>query len=191
MVGVLMLAAGQSRRFGSDKRLAPFRPERSLLEASVETVNKAGLPLLVALRPDDHTLAHQLTRRGVATVPCENAGAGMGHTIADGVAAVPTDWNGLLIALGDMPLVKPTTYLRLARCLSRDGIVVPEYDGRRGHPVGFGAHFFAALQCLGGDRGGAELLQRHPHRVSRLAVDDRGILLDVDTPGEHDRLNGS
>lgn len=187
-VGVLMLAAGRSRRFGSDKRLAPFRPDRSLLETSIETVIGAGLPLLVALRPDDQPLAGQLRDRGVTTVRCANASAGMGHTIADGIAALPADWVGVLVALGDMPLVRPTTYLLLARGLTREGIVAPEHGGRRGHPVGFGASFFPALQGLGGDRGGAELLTTHRQRVAHITVDDPGILLDVDDPAERDRL---
>jgi molybdenum cofactor cytidylyltransferase len=61
-------------------------------------------------------------------------------------------------------------------------IVVPVFDGKRGHPVLFAARYFTRLCALSGDTGARGILNAHPERVSAVPVDDPGTLLDVDTP---------
>ena len=184
--GVLLLAAGRSVRFGSDKRLARFGNRGTLLEASVDAATASGLPLQVALRADDAVLAAALAAREVTAIHCETSMAGMGHTLSEAASALPGSWSGVLVALGDMPLIRPATFVELAGRLRRDTIVVPVCAGRRGHPVGFGADFFTALRGLSGDHGARELVTSHRRSVVTVAVDDAGTLLDVDHPGDCD-----
>ncbi|MGB1140466.1 MAG: nucleotidyltransferase family protein [Halioglobus sp.] len=181
-VGVLLLAAGRSRRFGSDKRRALLKDGRSLLDATLTAVSSSGLPLLVCLSPTDDELATALADSGVTTVTCHEADHGMGHTLANGVAQVPSEWQGLLVAMGDMPWVQPTSYRDIAGHVSPDTIVVPQYAGQRGNPVGFGAAFFDLLAGITGDRGARDIVRMHPDAVRALPVDDPGVLLDVDIP---------
>ena len=61
-------------------------------------------------------------------------------------------------------------------------IVVPELDGSAGHPVGFSREFFAELIALQGDRGARSVIDAHPDAVQRVAVDDPGVLTDIDQP---------
>jgi molybdenum cofactor cytidylyltransferase len=70
----------------------------------------------------------------------------------------------------------------LAAFSTRDHIVVPSFEGRRGHPVVFGARYFGALRQLGGDTGAREILKQHAALVREVPVNDPGVLLDVDTP---------
>lgn len=185
--GVILLAAGRSRRFGSDKRSAVLGDGRTLLAASIAAVEHSGLPLLVCLDRSDTELAATLAAAGTAVSLCDDAAQGMGHTLAHGVRHRPGDWQGILVALADMPWVRPDSVLAIARQLTPDTIVSPCYQGRRGHPVGFGAAFFGSLAASTGDRGARELLARHPGAVRELSLDDPGVLRDVDTP---DALRG-
>ncbi|MGM0634151.1 MAG: nucleotidyltransferase family protein, partial [Pseudomonadota bacterium] len=124
----------------------------------------------------------------LVVVECTDAELGMGHSLA-GVTALPRDSEACLICLGDMPWIRPDTYRRLLDTLDRDGIRIPEYQGRPGHPVGFGQRFFDELRRCRGDRGAREVLLRHRADCERLSVEDEGILQDVDTPAdmrEHD-----
>ncbi len=188
-VGVLMLAAGYSRRYGADKRLAVIAGDQNLLDASIAPARRSGLPLLIALRAEDAKLAAQLRIRGVNSIRCHHSRRGMGHSLAEAIAAVPEDWSGVLIALGDMPLIQVSTFQLLADKLNPENIVVPCYDGRRGHPVGFGESQFADLRRLSGDRGAGNLLNAQEQRVVRVPVADEGILLDIDEPTQRDRLS--
>jgi molybdenum cofactor cytidylyltransferase len=80
-----------------------------------------------------------------------------------------------------MPRIAVSTVEAVARTLDGGAsIVVPFYQGQRGHPVGFGSEHRDALIGLDGDTGARALLSTH--QVARLDVDDPGILRDVDTP---------
>ena len=79
-----------------------------------------------------------------------------------------------------MPAVQSTTITALADELKNGAdIVVPNYQGKRGNPVGFGAKHIAELLRLGGDQGARALLKIHP--VTMIEVDDPGIHYDIDT----------
>lgn len=178
-----MLAAGASRRFGSDKRFARIGQSGSLLEASIRAVRAAGLPLRACLRPDDNRAAQLLAQLEVESIICADAERGMGHTLAQGIAAA-ADWDVALIALADMPWIRPATYRAVADAADPQRIVVPSCGGRRGHPVAFGAGFYAELARLEGDAGARRVLARCADWVYELSVDDPGILRDVDRPAD-------
>ncbi len=182
-VGVLLLAAGRGRRFGSDKRRARLPDGELLLDRSVANLVATGLPLRVALGPGDDTLAQSLGERGIETIRCAGAPGGMGATLAAAVPALP-HWDAVLVALGDMPWLRPESVAAVARAAGAASICVPCHNGRRGHPVAFGARFLPELAALDGDRGARDLLLRHAAVVRELAVDDPGVLRDVDRPAD-------
>ena len=93
--------------------------------------------------------------------------------------------RGWLIALADMPWLAPDTIRALVSMLN-DGatLAAPGYDGRRGHPVGFGRAFQDELINLTGDTGARELLRSNASQLQLLPCDDAGVLMDVDTPAD-------
>jgi len=180
---VLLLAAGASRRFGSDKRKALVYQGQSLLEASADLYRRPGLDLCVCLSAQsrDDDLAVAFADTDVRVLRCARASEGMGGTLAEAAQAHP-DASALIVALADMPLISIPT-LDAMLCARRDGrIVVPVHDGRRGHPVLFDRPFIAKLQRLGGDRGAAAILAAHADAILELPVTDPGIHRDADTP---------
>jgi len=182
-VGALLLAAGRGTRFGSDKRRARLPEGDLLLERSIANLAGTGLPLRVALGPGDDALAKTLAGRGIETIRCTDAPRGMGATLAAAVQRLPR-WEAVLVALGDMPWVRPQSTMAVAQAAGPALICVPCHRGRRGHPVAFGARFLPELAALDGDRGARGLLQRHAAAVRELIVDDPGVLRDVDRPAD-------
>jgi molybdenum cofactor cytidylyltransferase len=181
-IGILLLAAGRSRRFGSDKRLACLPGGRPLLQQTLLTLRAAKLPLRVCLRPGD-AVVDDCFEPGERLV-CPGADGGMGRSLAEGVAQLPGHWQGLLVALADMPWVQPQTLRHLVAALEPGGIVVPLHAGQRGHPVAFHRHWFPMLQQLQGDRGARALIDAAGDACRRLPVDDPGVLRDVDRPAD-------
>ncbi len=179
-IGILILAAGSSQRFGGDKRRAPLADGTPLLIATTRNALASGLPVAVCLRPDETELAVALEKAGTQVLYCPGAAAGMGHTLADAIAQV--DWQGALVALGDMPYIEPATYCKAAAALLPGGICQPTWHGRPGHPVGFDRHWFPRLRQLRGDTGARDILAENRGAVTRFPVDDPGILRDIDTP---------
>ncbi len=179
-VGALVLAAGSARRFGADKRRYSLEGV-PLLAHCLTTLQATGLPVRLCLRAGEAGLLAELDLAGPEVLECPRADRGMGATLADGVGYC-RDWDGLLVVLGDMPWIAAETYRAVAGKLSRDSIVQPVFEGRGGHPVGFGADFFPELVTLDGDRGARTVLERHPAALRRLEVADPGIHRDLDEP---------
>ena len=182
-VGVLLLAAGRSRRYGVDKRLATLRTGQTLLRTTLAQIAQTSLPVQVCLRPDDDDLHAELEGQGFRCVRCDRARDGMGATLAQGMAALP-EWDAVVVMLADMPWVQPSTVLELARTVTLQTIAVPVFSGQRGNPVAFGSAHFEELGRCQGDQGARSLVLAHASAVLEIPVDDAGILRDVDHPDD-------
>ena len=187
-IGVL-LAAGRGTRFDSsgqsNKLLAPL-DERgmSVAGAAARRLRSSVPTVLAVVRPGDETLAHALNEAGCDVVFAPDAARGMGASLASAVRAT-LDAQAWIVALADMPWIEPATISAIARWLDAGAsIVVPCYRGVRGHPVGFGAVHGEALAALDGDIGARTLVASASDTVTKLDVDDPGILADVDTPND-------
>ena len=111
-VGVLLLAAGTSRRFGGDKRAAVMPNGKTVLAMTLDNIKQTDLPLKLCLTDSDRDLASNLDLDQQQLIFCRNSANGMGATLADGMAQIE-GWQGVIIALGDMPWVQPQTYSTL------------------------------------------------------------------------------
>ncbi len=187
MIQGLLLAAGRSQRFGSDKRLAMLDGEALLLrtakrwlQARDETLGDV-LVVLRAADPAERELASRLRDLGASTTFCAEAHLGMAHSLAWGVLQSP-GVDGWLVGLGDMPALQPQSIRAVAHALHPEGIVLPTRDGLRGHPVGFGSAFGGELLTLQGDHGARRVLQAHRDALHWLELDDPGLLFDIDQP---------
>ena len=133
----MLLAAGSSSRFGSDKRAHVLPDGRSLLTATVAKYVGAFAELIVVLRPGEEALAEELRRRfdpaTVTIVHAQDAHLGMGHSIAAGIREAK-GWDFAFVALGDMPFVHLGTLATLNRVdvLQHPGIVYLEPDETAG-----------------------------------------------------------
>lgn len=182
----ILLAAGQGVRFGGHKLLAPLSDGTPLALAAARNLRAAldDEMLVVVVRPDDRLLAAQFASEGFRMAVNGDAVRGMGTSLACGVRAA-AGADGWLIALADMPAVRPATIRRVAAALVQGAaLAAPFRAGRRGHPVGFGSGLRDELLALDGDSGARELLSRYSTRLTSVEVDDAGILLDIDTPGD-------
>ena len=195
--GVLLLAAGFSRRFGDIKLRARLRNGSSVFEQTLTRIAAATPHILVVTRPDllEVPLTAQRVAQGldqsvrIDVVQCPDAHLGMGHTLAFGMAHLP-QWTGCLVCLGDMPFIATATYAQMLAALHHDTILLPQYAGEVGNPVGFGCDFFPALRAVQGDTGGRDVVRANRERVHILAVNDPAILQDIDTPEDLARLDG-
>lgn len=179
IVGIV-LAAGSSRRFGSDKLLHPLPDAVPMAVAAVRNLRPACDRLIVVLRPGSEELARWLATEDCETRVCQDASNGMGHSLAAGVSA-SAEAAGWVVALADMPFISPASHQCIATAL-RDGgsLAATEFEGKRGHPVGFSRQWFDCLTMLTGDQGGKNILESNGDVLRLVGVDDPGVLRDID-----------
>lgn len=179
----IVLAAGQSRRYGSDKRLSSYG-NTTLLHSSLIPLFKRFKTVYVVIRPDDDasTLFGAFLPY-VHLIRSEHAHLGMGHSIADAIAVInDVPATACAICLADMPQLTTPTIQDLIGLSTEHNIVRPRYQKQLGHPVIFGRDYWPELAQLTGDNGGKEVIQKHADLVQLLDVNDQGILFDIDTP---------
>lgn len=183
-VAALVLAAGYSRRFGSDKRSQCLDSGQTLLEASLALPCARMDEVWLVLRPGEpRPLGLPETLRIVQSASTR---LGLAHSIAAGADQIAraSQADALAIFLADMPFMRSDTLDVLLAACDAEHICVPSHGGQPGHPVVFGRSFWPELCQLTGDSGARTVLQRHAHAVRRIAVDDPGILLDIDRPAD-------
>lgn len=181
MLGIL-LAAGASTRFGSDK-LQQALPHGVTIAVQAARHLKAGVPrVLAVVRPGENTAAQALRAEGCEVVVCERAHEGMGSSLACAVQSGGTV-EGYVIALGDMPFIRPSTIIAVRESLaSGAALVAPYFHTYRGHPVGIAARFRKELEALSGDEGAKHVLAAHQKELVKIPVGDPGVLRDIDKP---------
>lgn len=181
IVGIL-LAAGASRRFGSDK-LTRSLPDGDLVAARACRNLLAGTDrVLAVVRPDSDKLATLLQAEGSEVLICADAEQGMGASLSFAIRACP-EAAGWLIALADMPWIEPATIRNVADELRSGALIVaPRWHDRRGHPVGFSKILGPKLATLCGDEGAKAVIQAHLDQLRLIDCADAGVLRDIDKP---------
>ena len=116
---------------------------------------------------------------------------GMSGSIKAGLAAVAEGADAALIALGDQPYLRASTINAIVREYreTRAPIVVPVYHGQRGNPVLFDRRIFPQIMKIEGDAGAKSVVQRNETSLREVAVEDQGILFDIDTPADYASTN--
>lgn len=188
-VAALMLAAGYSRRFGADKRRLVLDDGRSLLAASLALPCSMLEEVWLVLRPDE-TGAELGLSAGIRIVQHPATAQGMGHSLAAGAECLlaESSADAVAIFLADMPLIRRNSLEALLAYASAEKIVMPSYQGKRGHPVLFGRDFWPQLAALSGDAGARTVLQQNAEAVHIVELADPGVLQDIDTPQDQARL---
>jgi molybdenum cofactor cytidylyltransferase len=174
--GAILLAAGQSRRFGSPKLLAPLHGQPLVCHAARALV-AAGLPVLTVTGAHAPEIRAALASEPVSFTHAQDHARGMAHSLRAGLAAAPASWDAVLVMLADMPDLEPELLRRLA---ATPGIAVPVHAGRRGNPVRWPRAHWPGLMALTGDEGARRLLPTLP--VTEIEAPSPSIFRDIDTP---------
>lgn len=185
----IILAAGAGRRFGGRKLLAPFEGGL-LIEGALATAFASPAASIILVTGSDADEIAEVARafaerRGegerLKVVHAADHAEGMGASLRAGAEALAADAAGTFVFLGDMPKVPAALLPRLVDAVEAGAAAAaPVCQGRRGHPVLFGAELLDLLRLAAGDEGARSALAGLGPRLALIETDDDGVLFDVD-----------
>lgn len=190
-IGAILLAAGQSRRMGKDNKLLIPLDGKPLAAHALAALLAAGVeqPILVVTghqRAEVETALLKAAPKGsIRFVHNPDYAEGLSTSLSTGLAAIPGDWDGAFIMLGDMPGIGPQVLKRMLAAfnpLEGRSIIVPTHRQKRGNPVLWARPFFGEMKSLSGDSGAKHLIGEHAEHVVEIEVEADSVLIDLDTP---------
>lgn len=193
----IILAAGKSTRFGSDKLLYEF----NIAGNCQPLIQHALLPwfsvfdeLSVVINVDSPLLRQtlldfaEIQQKTINVIECKNAVLGLGHSLSAAIEFNKAA-EGWVIGLADMPFVPKSVLTQVQQNLSQGAdITAPYFAGQRGHPVGFNRRYRDELLALVGDSGAKQLLKREDDNIQKIETEHHGILLDIDYRADIDDI---
>ena len=186
----IILAAGQSSRFGADKLLHELtiaNKRQLLIQHTLQLWCSVFDELCIVIRPDNLLLKEAIIswsdqqHQKLNLIEAEQAMYGMGHSLKAAISAT-AGAGGWVIGLADMPLIPHAVLRQICESLQKGAeITAPYCDDQRGHPVGFNRAYKDDLLALEGDAGAKNLLRQEADKIHKIVTIERGVLVDVDS----------
>jgi molybdenum cofactor cytidylyltransferase len=185
-IGAVLLAAGQSRRMGGpNKLLSEIDGVPMVAHVARRLLASRARPIVAVLGNQAESVDTAFGKLPVERVSNPEFAEGLSTSLKRGIAALPSDLDGVLVCLGDMPLISGRHIDRLIGAfnpLEGRAIIVPTRNGKRGNPVLWAKRFFPEMSELAGDVGAKHLIGEHAELVAEVEMDDDAIFVDIDTP---------
>jgi CTP:molybdopterin cytidylyltransferase MocA/NifU-like protein involved in Fe-S cluster formation len=184
-IAAVVLSAGASKRMGDANKLLAAVNGKPLAAWAVDAALASRAdPVVVVTGHQGDAVRRMLRDRPLTFVHNPDFAAGLSTSLGAGIAALDDDIAGALVCLADMPRVTAGHMDRLIDAFDADAIGIPVFDGRRGNPVLLPRRFFAEIKTIEGDVGARRLIAHHAGAVRPVAMDDDGVLVDVDTAAD-------
>ncbi len=189
-IAATLLAAGQSKRMGCSKQLLSLSG-KPLIRHCLDTLLEAGLQdIIVVLGPTGQEVEPVIFDLPVSLVWNSVQKSDMADSVRIALGALAEDVDGVLVCLGDHPLVKAATIKKIITYFEThpDKIIIPVFNGKKGHPPLFPRSVIEEIYTLPTLR---DIVHRDTERIALLDINDSGVTVDVDTPEDFQRITSS
>ncbi len=192
-IAAIILAAGQASRFraaageaGPATKLVARLDGKPLVRHVAEAaLASRAAPVIVVTGHAEEVVRAALEGLPLTFTHNGAYASGLASSLQQGLSSAPSDCEGALVMLGDMPLVSPEIIEQLIEAFERNPstkAVAPVREGQRGNPVLLSRALFPAVAALSGDVGARALLAAAQGEILEVAVASRAVTFDVDTP---------
>jgi CTP:molybdopterin cytidylyltransferase MocA len=192
VIAGIILAAGESSRMGADKALLMYRG-RTFLENIIAALREGEVQrVLVVLGHNADVIQQSLDLSSVEVVLNQDYRRGQTSSLQAGLRALGKNGpDGIVLCLVDHPALSPVTVKKLKQHFRSSGkpVIVPQVQGKHGHPVLLGRELFGQIAALAPGQGADTVIHQYRDRTEFVEVADSGILVDVDDPESYLRLS--
>ena len=192
MLAAVILSGGASSRMGSPKALLPYQG-RPFLEHLLEVTHhpKIGVRRVV-LGAHAEPIARAIHLNADEIVINEQWDAGQLSSIHAAIRSLPDGTDGILLCLIDHPLISAELVGELIDRFfqTRRLIVLPLYEGKRGHPVIFASALYGELLAAPLETGARAVVWAHRADVEEVRTNEEGCVLNLNDPDAFEKLSG-
>jgi molybdenum cofactor cytidylyltransferase len=193
MICAVVLAAGLSRRMGVQKLLLPFSGKTVIAHIVDQLLASTVDEIHVVAGHQAERISAELSGRALSVVKNPDYKSGMLSSVRQGLASLPEKCRAVMVVLGDQPSVTTELVDKMLQAFAatEKSILVPLYEGKRGHPILFCSLYRDEILTHYDDVGLRGLLHSHPGDIYELTVSDASVLCDMDYPEDYRRELGS
>ena len=189
MIAGIVPCAGASARMGKPKALLRVHG-RTFVQAVVDALSVGGCEPVISVVPGDAVIAEAARATGARVLTNPRPGEGPITSLRLALADLEDSVEGVIYLAVDYPCVSAETVATLlGTARSTDApLVIPTYEGKRGHPSFFRQSLFRELMDPTLYGGARTVVHRHLDHAELVAVHDPGIRLDIDTPAQYEAM---
>ena len=185
-VAAVVMAAGRSRRMAPLNKLLVTDDQGRTMVARVvdQALASQARPVIVVTGHERDRVMEALAGRPVLFAHAEDYAQGLSASLKSGLAALPPDVDGVMVCLGDMPLVAAAMMDRIIAAFDPEAgraIVQPTFRGKQGNPMLWARTLVPAMMAVTGDVGARHLAAQHAALVFDVEMPDDAVLRDFDT----------
>jgi molybdenum cofactor cytidylyltransferase len=185
MLAAVILSGGASQRMGKPKALLHYQGQTFLDHLLAVTAHPEIGVRRVVLGADAQAISEAVALDAQEIVVNEDWEKGQLSSIQAAIRRLPRDTEGMLLCLIDHPYISSKLIHQLVAAFqdSRKPIVLPLYNGRRGHPVIFAAQLYAELLAAPLETGARAVVWAHKEEVLEVPTEEEGCVLNLNDPG--------
>lgn len=178
----IILAAGEGKRAGGGK-LSRAIMGKPMLQCVVEMAVQSDLDDVLLITGYERDLGERIAKHfSIKSYFNSDYPLGMSTSLKLGMYEVPSGISAVVVLLGDMPYIQRETLEAIINLHKTTGgrIIIPVYNGKKGHPVLISCIYKGEIYNISGDIGAREIIKKHVDEVVCFETDDPGILQDID-----------
>src|SRR5215475_13838093 len=191
MLAAVILSGGGSLRMGSPKALLPFQG-RPFLEHLLDVAKHPSIGVRrVVLGPDAEAISTQVALAPEEIVINKEWERGQLSSVQAAIRSLPDGTSGLLLCPVDHPLISGSLVGNLIETFEKTQapVVVPLFEGRRGHPVIFSSRMYEELLNAPEDKGARAVVWAHANEICEVATEEEGCVLNLNDPEAFSKIS--
>ena len=187
MINAIVLAAGESTRMGKPKPLLPFE-DRTFLEQIITVLQDAHTnQITVVLGARAEAIAQAVDLSEVNVVVNRDYRKGQLSSLIAGLDNAPAETEAILLCLVDSPFIKADTVDQVVTTFRETNapIVIPTFEGRRGHPSLFGRSVFEQVRKAPPEEGARHVVYANEDKIVEVEIPEKAVVVGINTPEDY------